>query len=106
MLVTWITLELTELSEGTMDWLPTGTSAISMVEPGDSDLLRADDKINGMWLNKMRTKVTMHKQLERNKVHIQQPTTRMLVVLVIHQQNSANSQQLSIVFNNHTSVVL
>ena len=32
-MVTWITLELTELSEGTMDWLPTGTSAISMVDP-------------------------------------------------------------------------
>ena len=31
--MTWITLELTELSEGTMDWLPTGTSAISMVDP-------------------------------------------------------------------------
>ena len=33
MLVTWITLEVVELSEGTSDWLPTGTSAISMVEP-------------------------------------------------------------------------
>ena len=33
MLVTWMTLELAELSEGTIDWLPTGTRAISMVEP-------------------------------------------------------------------------
>ena len=48
MLVTWMTLELTELSEGTMDWLPTGTSAISMVEPGDLGFLRADDKSNRM----------------------------------------------------------
>ena len=44
MLVTWMTLELTELSEGTMDWLPTGTRAISMVEPESSNSLEADHK--------------------------------------------------------------
>ena len=33
MLVTWITLELPELSEDPIDWFPTGTRAISIVEP-------------------------------------------------------------------------
>ena len=46
-LVTWMTFELTELSEGTIDWLPTGTRAISIVEPEKFDLLRADDKSVG-----------------------------------------------------------
>ena len=32
-MVTWITLELPELSEDPIDWFPTGTRAISIVEP-------------------------------------------------------------------------
>ena len=49
MLVTWITLELPELSEDPIDWFPTGTRAISIVEPRYTRKFKVIQQKNLTW---------------------------------------------------------
>ena len=49
MLVTWITLELPELSEDPIDWFPTGTRAISIVEPRYTRKFKVIQQKNLKW---------------------------------------------------------
>ena len=61
MLVTWITLELPELSEDPIDWFPTGTRAISIVEPRYTRKFKVIQQKNLSW--NLSTNVEMSREL-------------------------------------------
>ena len=61
MLVTWITLELPELSEDPIDWFPTGTRAISIVEPRYTIKFKVIQQKNLSW--NLSTNVEMSREL-------------------------------------------
>ena len=61
MLVTWITLELPELSEDPIDWFPTGTRAISIVEPRYKIKFKVIQQKNLSW--NLSTNVEMSREL-------------------------------------------